>query len=64
MRGVCRGTPSGLTCGDGDAKKLPFPAMITDSRHIILVHAGGELETRKGSPSGENDLGHGDEGGR
>lgn len=64
MRGVSRGAPSGFTCGDRDAKTLPFPVMITDSRHIILVHAEGEQETRRGSQSGEDELGHGDQGGR
>lgn len=46
--------------GLGKTRELPFPAMTTDSRHVILVHAaggvekeGGQVEAVDGQEAGE-----------
>lgn len=43
--GPSRDVPEGLG-SEGDDES-PFPAMTTDSRHIILVHAGGGEGVKK-----------------
>lgn len=54
--GPSRGVPEGLGglgLEEGQASEVPFPAMTTDSRHIILVHvAGGEREGKQDDGAG------------